>query len=352
MSKKIKSFISIFALTAMVFILLFTSENATFTVNAAKDNVVIVLDPGHGGTGDRNLGAQYNGISEKEITLKVANYAKAYLESFDNVTVYMTRTTDTVVSLEDRVKFAKSVNADFMYSIHFNASVDHDLCGSEVWVSAYDKYYENGYEFASAEVAELSKLGLYIRGIKTRLGNNGDYYGIIRHARNYDVNAVIIEHCYIDHPADLAWIRSQADPYQALGIADATAIAKYFGLKSSKLSIDYSNYKNVDVKTPTKVMANDLTAPTVCTLNSAVMNKSTGDITASITASDPETPIIYYRYSFDGGKNWSYVAAWDHSKTTNTVVIHDPSKSAASLTIQVYNQYDLKTTSSTISISK
>ena len=80
MSKKIKSFISIFALTAMVFILLFTSENATFTVNAAKDNVVIVLDPGHGGTGDRNLGAQYNGISEKEITLKVANYAKAYLE--------------------------------------------------------------------------------------------------------------------------------------------------------------------------------------------------------------------------------------------------------------------------------
>ena len=82
------------------------------------------------------------------------------------------------------------------------------------------------------------------------------------------------------------------------------------------------------------------------------MNKSTGDITASITASDPETPIIYYRYSFDGGKNWSYVVAWDHSKTTNTVVINDPSKSAASLTIQVYNQYDLKTTSSTISISK
>lgn len=351
MKNKVKSFFSVAILTAMIVTLLFTSERASFNAYAAKDNVVIVIDPGHGGTGDRNLGAQYNGISEKEITLTVANYIKSYLENFDNVTVYMTRTTDTVVSLENRVKYAKSVNADFMFSIHFNASVEHDLCGSEVWVSAYDKYYENGYEFASAEVAELSQLGLYVRGIKTRLGSNGDYYGIIRHARNYDVNAVIIEHCYLDHPADLAWLRSQTDPYQTLAIADATAIAKYFGLKSSKLSIDYSTYKNVDIATPTTVMADDQTAPTVCTLNSAVKDKTTGNITASITAQDPETPIIYYRYSFDGGKNWSFVAAWNWSKTTDTVVIKDPTNKATSLTIQVYNQYDLKTISNTISIN-
>ncbi len=350
MRNKIKTFVSILSLTAMVFALIFTSESATVTVDAAKDKVVIVLDPGHGGTGNRNLGAQYNGISEKEITLKTANYAKAYLENFDNVTVYMTRTTDTEVSLEDRVKYAKSVNADFMYSIHFNASVEHDLCGSEVWVSAYDKYYENGYEFAAAEIQELSSLGLYIRGIKTRLGSNGDYYGIIRHARNYDVNAVIIEHCYLDHPADVAWLKSQADPYQTLAIADATAIAKYFGLKSSKLGIDYSTYKNVDIPRPTTVMADDLTPPTVCTINSVTRNRSTGDITASITASDPETPIIYYRYSFDGGKTWSFVVGWNRTKTTDTVVIKDPSIKAASLTIQVYNQYDGKTVSSTVTI--
>lgn len=350
MRNRIKTIVSVIMLSVMVFALIFTSNSASATVSAAKDNVVIVLDPGHGGTGDRNLGAQYNGISEKEITLQVANYLKSYLDNFDNVTVYMTRTTDTVVSLEDRVKYAKSVNADFMYSIHFNASVEHDLCGSEVWVSAYDSYYENGYEFACAEVEELSNLGLYIRGIKTRLGSKGDYYGIIRYARNYGVNAVIIEHCYLDHPADLAWLRSQEDPYKTLAVADATAIAKYFGLKSTKLGLDYSTYKNVDIPTPTTVMANDLTAPTVCTLNSASKNSSTGDITANITASDPDSPIIYYRYSFDGGTNWSFVVAWDRTKTTDTVVIKDPTNKATSLTIQVYNQYDLKTTSNTISI--
>ena len=51
MRNKIKTFVSILSLTAMVFALIFTSESATVTVDAAKDNVVIVLDPGHGGTG-------------------------------------------------------------------------------------------------------------------------------------------------------------------------------------------------------------------------------------------------------------------------------------------------------------
>lgn len=351
MRKRIKSIIGFLVLTTMLFTLVFTSQNVSAYADTAKPNYVVVIDPGHGGTGDRNLGAQYNGISEKEATLKVATYLKSYLENFDNVTVYMTRTTDTEISLENRVKYAKSVNADFMFSIHFNASVDHDLCGSEVWVSAYDKYYENGYEFAACELAELSGLGLYSRGIKTRLGSKGDYYGIIRNARSYDLNAVIIEHCYLDHPADLAWLKSNADPYQVLGVADATAIAKYFGLKSSKLSLDYSSYVNVDINTPTTVMANDTTAPTVCTLNSAVKNTTTKEITANITAIDPDTPIIYYRYSFDGGKNWSFVAAWNQNKTTDSVTIKDPTNKATSLTIQVYNQYDLKTTSNTINLN-
>ena len=35
--------------------------------------------------GDRNLGAQYNGLSEKVLTLQVANAMKAELEKYDNV---------------------------------------------------------------------------------------------------------------------------------------------------------------------------------------------------------------------------------------------------------------------------
>ena len=54
----------------------------TMKVQAA-DPVVICIDPGHGGTGGRNLGAQYNGISEKQVTLITANAMKTELEKYD-----------------------------------------------------------------------------------------------------------------------------------------------------------------------------------------------------------------------------------------------------------------------------
>ena len=86
------------------FVMIFTAIFGAISIdtNAASKNVVVVIDPGHGGEGDRNLGAQYNGLSEKALTLQVANALKAELEKFDGVTVYTTRTTDTAISLEDR----------------------------------------------------------------------------------------------------------------------------------------------------------------------------------------------------------------------------------------------------------
>ena len=110
MKKVLVSFAIIMSLISFIFLPSFTIKT-----EAANKPVVIVIDPGHGGTGDRNLGAQYNGFSEKDLTLKVANAMKAELEKYDNVTVYLTRTADGYISLEDRAAFAKSVNADFVY---------------------------------------------------------------------------------------------------------------------------------------------------------------------------------------------------------------------------------------------
>jgi len=343
-----KKIVSICFAIILSFMMFFSYDLST-TSYAATDPVVIVIDPGHGGTGDRNLGAQYNGYSEKEITLKVAKAMKAYLEKFDNVVVYLTRTTDTYVSLADRAKFAASVNADFMYSIHFNASVEHDLCGSEIWISAYGDYYKNGYEFAYVEQQELMSLGLYQRGIKTKLGNNGDYYGILRNARAYGVNCALIEHCYLDQGADLAFLKSSADPYAELGIADATAVAKYFGLKSAALSVDYSSYENISVEAPTTPVSQDLTEPTVCTINSAKKNKKTKTISVNATCIDPDSPIIYYRYSFDNGATWSSVVGWNRALETDTVEI-PYTGNVSTLTIECYNQYDLITVSNTVSL--
>ena len=181
----------------LAFIAVFTAVLSLHPTEAyaAPRNVVVVIDPGHGGTGDRNLGAQYNGLSEKELTLKLANTLKAELEKYDGITVYTTRTTDTEVSLEDRAAYAKSVGADFVFSIHFNASSTHEFYGSEIWTSAFGDYYVAGSNFGNILAAQWAELGLYQKGIKTRLGSSGaDYYGIIRQCVARNMPCAILEH--------------------------------------------------------------------------------------------------------------------------------------------------------------
>lgn len=77
----------------------------------------IVIDPGHGG-GDR--GTRGNSGIEKEMTLDLAMRLERYLEH-ERLPSVLTRTTDSTVSLEDRVDFAESKHADLFVSIHFNS---------------------------------------------------------------------------------------------------------------------------------------------------------------------------------------------------------------------------------------
>ena len=205
-----KSFWSVFVLGIVSVCLL----AAVRPMQAQAKNTVIVIDPGHGGT---NMGAQYNGVTEKNITFQVASAMYQELSQFEGVTVYMTRTADTDLSLQQRADFAKSVGADFLFCIHFNASNSHRLYGSEVWVSAFDKYYAKGASFGILEENELSALGIYSRGVKTKLNDAGtaDYYGIINSCRKAGIPSAIIEHCHIDNLRDSAFY-SNAAAYTAL----------------------------------------------------------------------------------------------------------------------------------------
>lgn len=311
------------------------------TAVAAPKNKVVVIDPGHGGTGDRNLGAQYNGFSEKELTLKLANAVKAELEKYDGVTVYTTRTTDTVVSLEDRAAYAGSVGADFVFSIHFNASSEHDFYGSEVWTSAFGDNYVAGTNFGNIVTAEWSGLGLYQKGVKTRLGSSGaDYYGIIRHCASRNIPCAILEHCYLDHGYDMAHLNN-ADFINRLAAADATAIAKYYKLSSSKTGADYSGYSYASVKRPGRVPRQDETPPETCNIKVLGFDKTNGNILVEMTASDSQSPVIYFSYSYDGGKTYSLLQMWDRTKTTQSFNVTVPRGTASPVIVcRAYNSYE------------
>ena len=188
------------------------------------------IDPGHGGS---NLGTDYLPIPEKVYTMVVAQYMKEELEKFQNVEVYLTHTEDVKMDLDERAAFAQGVDADFLFSLHFNMSLSHTLYGSEVWIPSTGQLYSQGYSAANEFLTQFEEMGLFNRGIKTRIGSNGnsDYYGIIRECSIRSIPAVIVEHCHVDNINDTPYIQSP-EKLREFGVRDAQAVARYFGLVS------------------------------------------------------------------------------------------------------------------------
>ena len=94
---------------------------------------VIIIDPGHGGIDTGAIGT--NTIREKDVTLRIAKEIirlnKTLLNNeFD---IYSTRYKDTLISLSDRSRLAKSLKANVFVSLHCNAS-NTSAKGMDVYV--------------------------------------------------------------------------------------------------------------------------------------------------------------------------------------------------------------------------
>ena len=361
-----------FLLTVIVFaacsiqnVIVYAKEKGTDNIERKTDNetnvglqdllpgieekpIVVVIDPGHGG---ENLGGQYEDYTEKEMTLVTANAMKDELNKYEGITVYMTRTDDRELSLDERCAFAESVDADFLFCLHYNLSEEHTLFGAECWVSAFGEYYSKGYSFASVEIEMLQELGLYSRGIKTRLNDRGtDYYGILRHSVERDVPCVLIEHCHLDQENDKPFY-DHNEKLKDFGRLDATAVAKYFNLKSEELGVDYSNYVNVEVPVPSRVVAPDKTEPDICMIEVLDQNMENGEVTIELSAADYDSGMLYYTYSYDNGENFSELQRWpDKSVDTFTFSMLVPPHIVPRIVVNSYNGYDLYTTSNMISL--
>ena len=204
-------------------------------------NKVVVLDPGHGGS---DGGAAANGLVEKNLTLKIAQYCKEELKKYSGVTVYMTRSTDVAVGLEERVQMAKNWGADVFVSIHMN-SASPAATGAEVWYpnSSYNsEIHNNGQKLASDIENELVSLGLANRGVKIRNSESGskysdgsiaDYYSVIRNSKLAGFPGIIVEHAFLTNSADAEKLKQESF-IKKMGIADATGIAKYFNLSKEE----------------------------------------------------------------------------------------------------------------------
>ncbi len=316
----------------------------------AKGNIVIVIDPGHGGPGttdEQELGAKYNNVFEKDLTLITATAMKNELEQYGNVTVFLTRSTDQPMTLGDRSAFAAGVGADALISIHYNASAEHNFYGAEVFTSAFGQHYATGTGLGSCFLKQLCASGSADKGCKTRIGKSGsDYYGIIRHGVTNNVPTIIVEHGYIDNDTD--WLRmNNAAVWQQLGIGDAAAVAQYYGLQKNLTQVDV--HPTVNVAVPSDTMMPDLTPPANLSITIDSTNAAEHTITFTASASESESKMMYCTYSTDQGTTYAPLSLWgSQKKHTETITL--PDGFSGNLLFRVYNNYELDTVSEPIAV--
>jgi len=101
----------------------------------------IIIDVGHGGKDSGAIGI--NGIQEKDVVLDIAKeILKLNKTIFEDIfDIFLTRYKDTLISLSDRTKLAKALNADLFVSLHCNHSDNPNARGVEVYVSNRQAIY-------------------------------------------------------------------------------------------------------------------------------------------------------------------------------------------------------------------
>lgn len=223
----------VMALVIMLSCFCMGSVNAS--ANENNNDIVIVIDPGHGGA---DPGAQgTTGVYEKECNLAIAQAMRDELLTYEGVKVYMTRSGDEWTTNTARAMTAAALNADFLISIHNNSGSSTNT-GSLAYRTVNSYYSEITNDMCNLILENLAGIGLHNGGVQTRLStqyNNEDYYTIIAEGVRGGVPTIIVEHCFLSNPEDASNISNEdgtvnKDAVKAMGVADATAVATYYSL--------------------------------------------------------------------------------------------------------------------------
>ncbi len=118
----------------------------------------VVIDPGHGGHDPGAIGP--SGLKEKDINLKIAKRLRERLvlegKSFGIENVYLTRSTDKFIPLEERTAIAKKRKADIFISIHCNGARTKKAHGIETYILGFTDD-QTSLQLAARENATTTK---------------------------------------------------------------------------------------------------------------------------------------------------------------------------------------------------
>jgi N-acetylmuramoyl-L-alanine amidase len=195
---------------------------------------LICLDAGHGG---RDTGNREGGRLEKDYTLSLARELASQLRKAGNK-VFLTRSWDTYVELDERAEIARQRGAHLFISLHFNAAPSRDANGAEVYCLTPPRTASTNARGEGANTGTLPgnlqndgniELAYQLqRALINRLGSEDRgvrraRWAVLRPAR---VPAVLVEAAFMSNPAELKKIDNSAWRRQ-LAAALAAGVANY-----------------------------------------------------------------------------------------------------------------------------
>lgn len=185
-----------------------------FNNGGSLSNMVIAIDPGHGGKDNGTMAGR--DVVEKQVNLPQAMALKEALEAM-GATVVMTRESDVAVSYDQRTNTAHNVKADLFISVHHNsASSNSAPNGTQV-------YYNTPFSQGLAQAIQAQANGV----MGTSKWSDWQTKNFIV-AREKQFPSVLIECGFLSNPSDEARALDPAHR-QAFAAAIAQGIANYYG---------------------------------------------------------------------------------------------------------------------------
>lgn len=200
-----------------------TEEDTTEDV-PVETLATVMLDAGHGGVDGGTTGL--DGTLEKDLTLIMVKKIGAALNEINpQINVVYTRTedvdhcgTDEVADLDWRVSEQTAQNADFNFSIHFNANDLQDIRGFMFYIKPDDPVMETITQSISANLENAG--WSYDSGTVYT-----DYSPMVVVAQS-PIHSALIEMAFLTNPEDLAMAEDES-MQDAAAKAIAQAISDY-----------------------------------------------------------------------------------------------------------------------------
>tara|TARA_R110002050_G_scaffold71771_4_gene154360 strand:+ start:3902 stop:4555 length:654 start_codon:yes stop_codon:yes gene_type:complete len=200
--------------------------NFTYAQNSKNQarNPIVVIDPGHGG---KDAGATtITGIKEKDIALGIASKIVVLNNKLveNPLMLFLTRYTDTLISLGDRAQLAKKLKADIFISIHCNQALNRTASGTEVFIHPKSEVQaeESAYLGFTIQKGLADILGIKKRGLK--YGN----FQVLRDSSNSSAS-ILLELGFLSQ-ADEAIYLSKEESQNAVALVILQSIIKFLGL--------------------------------------------------------------------------------------------------------------------------